>query len=67
MKYQETNIVRGKEIVDLVFSLTGGRGFIAGGFARYCLSRNENPIVPGDIDVFCENEETYAAPPIGKL
>lgn len=57
--YIETNINRCKDVVELVFGLTEKEGFIAGGFARYCLSINRNPILPNDIDIFCQSEEVY--------
>lgn len=58
--YESTEVLRCADVIDLVFRLTGGEGFIAGGFARYCISENEAPIVPSDIDVFCGDEETFA-------
>jgi uncharacterized protein YfbU (UPF0304 family) len=57
--YTERDITRGKELVDLVFELTGGEGFIAGGFARYCVSMRHEPVSPGDIDVFCGDEDAF--------
>lgn len=55
----ETKPTRCLDIIKLVFELTKNEGFIAGGFARYCLSNDPNPIVPSDIDVFCENKACY--------
>lgn len=52
-------VQRDKHIVDLIFKLTGGQGFIAGGFARYCLSNNNEPIIPNDIDIFCGDIATF--------
>lgn len=52
-------ILREQETIDLIFSLTEGLGFICGGFARYCISQSKIPIVPNDIDIFCETEEVY--------
>lgn len=57
--YIATPIKRHLDIIKLVFDLTGGEGFIAGGFARYCVSDKEDPIVPNDIDVFCGNEDAF--------
>lgn len=34
-------------------------GFIAGGYARYCLSPLPKPVVPSDVDVFCRTKEAY--------
>lgn len=59
--YIPTVVRRGQEFIDLVFDLTGGRGFICGGFARWACSIVEQPIVPNDIDVFCGDETTYEA------
>lgn len=57
--YESTEVLRCADVIGLVFRLTGGEGFIAGGFARYCVSRNADPIVPADIDVFCGDEEAF--------
>lgn len=53
--YIEIPIMRCKDVVELVFGLTENEGFIAGGFARYVLSVNRNPILPNDIDIFLPN------------
>lgn len=34
-------------------------GFIAGGYARYCLSPLPKPVIPSDVDVFCRTEDAY--------
>ncbi len=57
--YIEAPIIRHQDVIDLVFQLTGGEGFIAGGFARFCVSNNESPINPGDIDVFCVSQDVF--------
>lgn len=59
--YIPAKVNRCQDLVDLIFRLTEGRGFIAGGFARYVLSEAEQPVIPGDIDIFCYNDETYKA------
>jgi hypothetical protein len=55
------DIQRGKDVIDLVFSLTGGLGMICGGFARYVLSKRQHndQHTPSDIDIFCGDYETY--------
>lgn len=57
--YVDAMIVRHLDIIKLIFELSGGEGFISGGFARYCVSKNEDAIIPNDIDVFCRDEETF--------
>lgn len=57
--YTTTQIRREHDTIKLVFELTKGKGFIAGGFARYCVSENINPICPGDIDVFTGDMGTF--------
>lgn len=59
MSYNKTPILRCHDLVKIVFQLTGDEGFIAGGFARYCVSKADEPNVPGDIDVFCKDDDTY--------
>jgi hypothetical protein len=58
-KIVKSEIKRGTDVIKLVFEISGGEGFIAGGFARYCLSNLTNPSIPGDIDLFCHDEKTY--------
>ncbi len=53
-------IKRELDTVQLMQTLTKGKGFIAGGFARYCLDPAE-PLMAGDIDIFTRNEEEHAA------
>lgn len=59
VKYVPAKIQRQKSVIDLVFSITENEGFICGGFARYCVSANEKPILPSDIDVFCKDGATF--------
>ena len=54
-------VVRGQDVIDTVFELTGGQGFICGGFARYAMSPAEKPVVPGDIDIYCGTPEIFVA------
>lgn len=57
--YIVTQMHRGQDIVELIFRLSGGAGFISGGFARWVLSRKDSPEVPGDIDVFARDDVEY--------
>lgn len=52
LDYKKATIWRELDTIKLIFELTKGKGFIAGGFARYCVSERSNPNCPGDIDVF---------------
>jgi len=52
-------IVRERDTVDLIFDLSGGQGMICGSFARYCMSTLDEPIVPGDIDLFCTDQKMH--------
>lgn len=53
------SVRRNQDVIDLVFDLTGGQGFICGGFARYALSPVDKPVVLGDIDVYCGTQEVF--------
>jgi hypothetical protein len=57
--YISSTVTRCQDVIDLIFDLTGGEGFIAGGFARYCTSRKDSPVVPNDIDLFCGDAEAF--------
>lgn len=50
--YNQVSIRREQDTINLIFELTRGRGFIAGGFARYCVSDRPDPNCPNDIDIF---------------
>lgn len=52
--YGKVDPVRGlKEVKDLL-EIIEDYGSIAGGYARYCASPLEEPILPQDIDIFCD-------------
>ena len=39
--------------------LDGKKAFICGGYARFCLSPVHNPVEAVDIDIYCEDNETF--------
>lgn len=55
LDYKSVAILREHDTIKLVFELTQGLGFIAGGFARYCVSERSELSCPGDIDIFTED------------
>lgn len=57
--FVEAVVQREHELIENIFTLTGGLGAICGGFARYALSPKANPVVPGDIDIFCASDEEH--------
>lgn len=59
LDYKKATIWRELDTIKLIFELTKGKGFIAGGFARYCVSERSNPNCPGDIDVFTGDMGTF--------
>ena len=59
-RWISAEINRGLDIIDLVFRLTSNKGFISGGFARYAISRKDNPEMPGDIDIFTRNMDEFS-------
>jgi len=61
MSYVKGTPQRCQDIIKKVFEATGNFGFICGGFARYVMSPAENPVVPSDIDIYCETQEVYDA------
>ena len=55
----ESKIRREKDLIKKIFDFTGGEGFICGGFARYVMSPLDKPAIPGDIDIFCMDQDIY--------
>lgn len=47
------------EIRKLLLIVSACDGFVAGGYARYCLSPVPKPVQPGDVDIFCKEEGAY--------
>lgn len=41
------------------YSKTGQKCFIAGGFARWCASPHQDPVPPGDVDIYCEGKSAF--------
>ncbi len=53
-------VVRGlTEIKDLLTIVRMSGGFVAGGYARYCVSPLPRPALPSDVDVFCTASIAY--------
>lgn len=50
-------LLRGWEELSPLYTLIGQRGIIAGGFAAYAGSPHDDPILPGDIDIFAISNE----------
>lgn len=58
--YKVLFIKRGlTEIRKLFLLVEAHGGFIAGGYARYCLSPVPKPVPPSDVDVFCKEEGAH--------
>ncbi len=47
------------EIKHLLKKLEGKKAFICGGYARYCASPRKEPFLATDLDIYCEDLETY--------
>ncbi len=57
---KELEIKRGlTEITSVLNYLEGKDAFICGGYVRYCLSPQQNPVKATDVDIYCKNEETF--------
>lgn len=52
---------RGLGLVGPLLQVIDGKGWVAGGFARWCCSPNENPAPTADLDVFFGSDEDYFA------
>lgn len=51
---------RGLTEIETLLHVVGiNGGYVAGGYARYCLSPAPKPFQPNDVDVFCKNEGAY--------
>lgn len=52
---------RGHDVIATVFDafLIPRKSWIAGGFARWAMSRAEKPVEAGDLDIFCQDQETF--------
>ena len=58
--YAELKVHRGlTEIETLFFLVSAMGGYIAGDYARYCLSPLPKPAAPSDVDIFCKTEDAY--------
>ena len=57
----KVQVRRGLGLVGPLLRVIEGKGWIAGGFARWCCSPNENPAPAADLDVFFGDEEGYLA------
>ena len=47
------------EILPILNYLDDKKAFICGGYARYCLSPHKTPVEAIDVDIYCEDEETF--------
>lgn len=55
--FVESSLLRGKRLTRyLLRVLRGTGGVICGGYARWAASTAEDPVEPGDVDVFCRDE-----------
>lgn len=52
---------RGFDAIAPLFDMIEGRGFICGGYARYCASPLLNPVTAGDVDVYCYTDDDFTA------
>jgi hypothetical protein len=55
-------VIRGVSEIRHVFMILEkfqGKAFICGGYARYCVAPTANPIPATDVDIYCEDEETF--------
>ena len=58
--FVKTEIIRGIFEIDHLFPIVKSHGsFICGGYARYCMSPNQNPALPVDIDIYTPNEKIF--------
>ncbi len=58
--YKILDIQRGiSEISKLLIHVEAYNCFVAGGYARYCLSPVQKPLAPNDVDVFCKEAKDY--------
>lgn len=58
--YVEIKPIRGiTEIQDLLEIASQNNSWISGGYARYCVSQAERPLLPGDIDIFSVNNVAH--------
>ncbi len=53
-------MLRGRGMVSQLLELLDDRGWIAGGFARWCCSPHRDAAQPADLDVFFGTEEGFA-------
>lgn len=62
---QELKVQRGfeeiSEIYNSVQKVAEGKAWIAGGYPAYCVSESKNPPLPGDVDIFPCDEQTWDA------
>lgn len=47
------NVHRGITEIEALLSVVEGKGYICGGYARYCTSMVDKPVPADDVDVFC--------------
>jgi len=59
MNFVKIPINRGFTAIKYIYELIEPYGFIAGGYARYCASNNQQPSKTKDVDVFPHSKEMY--------
>jgi hypothetical protein len=54
-------VKRGHDVIATVFDtfMVSRKSWIAGGFARWSLSRAEKPVEAGDLDIFCQDIDVF--------
>mgnify|MGYP001578541755 CR=1 FL=1 len=58
--FVKTKLIRGFDLIREIFPEIKNRGgMILGGYARYCASPLRNPVMPGDLDIYCQNQEVF--------
>jgi hypothetical protein len=62
MSFSLIKVVRGSSDVAPLLELiqqTTQEAFVCGGYVRWMCSNNYNPVLPGDIDIYCKDKEAY--------
>lgn len=52
-------IIRGQDVINKIKFIFDYKGFITGGFPRWCTSPNKNPVMYEDIDIFTLNNTNH--------
>jgi len=64
--FETVRLVRGFSLIRPLWSIvqkvsdaSKKECFICGGYARWCASPKYNPVVPKDLDIYCEDDKTF--------